>query len=363
MYQQPKEHAKVAVKYFGDLRSISFTMRWFALLVVLGQQLLIASARLSITARGPRINRTFLEGNIFNAPFSNLPLIGIQGPLYYQNDSCLPPDPPAFSSIYNVSILIVENFSNCILTKIALAKGAGYDMILTFTVNDSNFTINDAIIATSFPLAVVSSGVAEDLIANVTIQFTNDTSFVSVMGNVVEGVVLVAFMVVFAVSLACCCCIWVLICCKLYCEENEIERDIRLLEAQRDFPRRQELIESIMRHLQQLEDDIGAQTPLGADRTRRLPSHTYKAGSDSETCAICVDEFTDGERVKKLPCDHIFHPTCIDEWLINHSSLCPLCKVNLRFQSQPPRASNDTDDDDASRLTLSGSSHAYGTMR
>jgi hypothetical protein len=41
-------------------------------------------------------------------------------------------------------------------------------------------------------------------------------------------------------------------------------------------------------------------------------------------CSICTEDFTVGEDVRVLPCDHKFHPPCIDPWLINVSGTCPL---------------------------------------
>lgn len=45
------------------------------------------------------------------------------------------------------------------------------------------------------------------------------------------------------------------------------------------------------------------------------------------TCPICLDDFVHGEtHVRELPCNHIFHPECIDGFLRENSSLCPMCK-------------------------------------
>ncbi|GAB7343905.1 hypothetical protein MBLNU457_1860t1 [Dothideomycetes sp. NU457] len=50
---------------------------------------------------------------------------------------------------------------------------------------------------------------------------------------------------------------------------------------------------------------------------------------DQPTCAICLDDFEHGEtNVRQLPCEHIFHPECVDEFLRDNSSLCPLCKAS-----------------------------------
>jgi E3 ubiquitin-protein ligase RNF13/E3 ubiquitin-protein ligase RNF167 len=38
-------------------------------------------------------------------------------------------------------------------------------------------------------------------------------------------------------------------------------------------------------------------------------------------CAICLDEFAKGDRVRVLPCKHIFHLDEVDEWLIQLKKL------------------------------------------
>ena len=56
-------------------------------------------------------------------------------------------------------------------------------------------------------------------------------------------------------------------------------------------------------------------------------------GTDAEGhlgCSICTEDFTKGEEVRVLPCNHKFHPECVDPWLLNVSGTCPLCRVDLR---------------------------------
>ena len=48
------------------------------------------------------------------------------------------------------------------------------------------------------------------------------------------------------------------------------------------------------------------------------------------TCAICLDEFVShSTTVRELPCRHVYHPECIDQSLLRHSSLCPVCKTKV----------------------------------
>ncbi len=60
------------------------------------------------------------------------------------------------------------------------------------------------------------------------------------------------------------------------------------------------------------------------------------------TCAICLDDFESGiTEIRELPCGHIFHPECIDIFLGNNSSLCPLCKKSaLPVGYCPTRVTN-----------------------
>ncbi|KAI3454527.1 hypothetical protein Pfo_011190 [Paulownia fortunei] len=43
-------------------------------------------------------------------------------------------------------------------------------------------------------------------------------------------------------------------------------------------------------------------------------------------CAVCLCEFSDGDKLKFLPnCSHAFHIHCIETWLLSNST-CPLCR-------------------------------------
>ncbi|KAL6640791.1 hypothetical protein ACP70R_021914 [Stipagrostis hirtigluma subsp. patula] len=77
--------------------------------------------------------------------------------------------------------------------------------------------------------------------------------------------------------------------------------------------------------------------PASAAAVARLERQTVRAaagGGDGRRgvagCAICLEEFEDGEEVSVVPCarGHEFHPNCIVEWL-GRSNMCPLCRHAL----------------------------------
>lgn len=51
-----------------------------------------------------------------------------------------------------------------------------------------------------------------------------------------------------------------------------------------------------------------------------------EAGSDCVTCHICLDDFEHGDDLRTLPCCHSFHMRCVDVWLTEKSSCCPVCR-------------------------------------
>eukprot|EP00658_Telonema_sp_P-2_P024785 TRINITY_DN19978_c0_g1_i5.p1 TRINITY_DN19978_c0_g1~~TRINITY_DN19978_c0_g1_i5.p1 ORF type:complete len:106 (+),score=27.29 TRINITY_DN19978_c0_g1_i5:128-445(+) len=47
------------------------------------------------------------------------------------------------------------------------------------------------------------------------------------------------------------------------------------------------------------------------------------------TCSICLCEYEEEEELRAMPsCTHVFHVTCIDEWLVLNQS-CPVCRQPL----------------------------------
>lgn len=51
---------------------------------------------------------------------------------------------------------------------------------------------------------------------------------------------------------------------------------------------------------------------------------TPSGDSTSVACSICTEDFVESTKLRMLPCGHLFHPQCIDQWLTDRSRTCPL---------------------------------------
>ena len=61
------------------------------------------------------------------------------------------------------------------------------------------------------------------------------------------------------------------------------------------------------------------------DFVERLPGISFKTNYFNESeCGICRDEFKEGEIIKVLNCNHLFHRECLSQWLINNKK-CIIC--------------------------------------
>ncbi|CAG5136772.1 unnamed protein product [Candidula unifasciata] len=52
------------------------------------------------------------------------------------------------------------------------------------------------------------------------------------------------------------------------------------------------------------------------------------SNNHQEKCTICLSEFETGEDVRRLPCMHLFHSECVDQWLSTNKK-CPICRVDI----------------------------------
>lgn len=88
-----------------------------------------------------------------------------------------------------------------------------------------------------------------------------------------------------------------------------------------------------------LDNNANAQTDsqntqrLQKEQLNQIPVTKFVKKPDTkpgeeEKCPICLIDLENSEEIRSLPCKHIFHPGCIDTWLVKNSS-CPICKRDV----------------------------------
>jgi hypothetical protein len=95
-----------------------------------------------------------------------------------------------------------------------------------------------------------------------------------------------------------------------------IDRDLYFEFDENEFFKQQK-IESIIRGLPKFKVD-----KIFLDKIEKLDDFAKK-------CIICMEEYKLEDECETLPCFHIFHGHCIEEWFNNNNNNCPVCKNDI----------------------------------
>lgn len=73
------------------------------------------------------------------------------------------------------------------------------------------------------------------------------------------------------------------------------------------------------------EDDEDQPRGLTKEQIDNLAMRSFGENDALKTCSVCITEYTEGNKLRKLPCSHEYHVHCIDRWL-SENSTCPICR-------------------------------------
>ena len=203
-----------------------------------------------------------------------------------------------------------------------IIRSAGYSAILV----DDTLSTDDQVTEDNFPLVRVEN--ASDFFA---VHSTSSSDMLRVLISLPFSLIAVCsciaapnYAVVLAslaipttvvtVSLA-------LMCLKLaYTRYRICRRERRGSRRMHDLP-----VHAPVLQLVNLEERRAAAELLGT-----LPLADKCETEDFGICSVCLAAVESSTDCKSLPCHHHFHPSCIDEWLVDFSFSCPVCRQDPR---------------------------------
>ncbi len=77
-----------------------------------------------------------------------------------------------------------------------------------------------------------------------------------------------------------------------------------------------------------LENNKKQQTYKYEDIINKIGKSCKKIKNECQ-CTICHEDLKQNQLYRPLPCNHIFHKKCIDQWFKNNNPTCPLCRVDF----------------------------------
>ncbi|KAK9517927.1 hypothetical protein VZT92_023259 [Zoarces viviparus] len=73
------------------------------------------------------------------------------------------------------------------------------------------------------------------------------------------------------------------------------------------------------------DDDEDQPQGLTKEQIDNLSMRNFGESDALTTCSVCITEYAEGNKLRKLPCSHEYHVHCIDRWL-SENSTCPICR-------------------------------------
>merc|ERR1719160_367586 len=95
-------------------------------------------------------------------------------------------------------------------------------------------------------------------------------------------------------------------------------------------PGLQMLLLNTERSTRELEDMLNNRRGMFEDTIQTLSEFKWGSGntpSNQTQCMVCLCDFEPDEECRMLPCRHVYHKPCIDQWL-RRCPDCPICKNN-----------------------------------
>jgi E3 ubiquitin-protein ligase RNF13 len=237
---------------------------------------------------------------------------GYTGLLYwYSHISCEDVDIPT-SPYKATSILLLKDSIECITDLINISISEGYHVILMYS-NNAYGDFDEVLKTPGYPIAIIPINIGVDLYTKAANNSLNEVTVYEES----SPAWIIEIEAVFIVCIGVCALILLVFICG----------NISSTARRRCCPRATDGIvdDDVRRRLLELSDSHGG-TPLNASEVKKFPQREFTKSENHISCVICTEDFTNGVAITELECGHIFHPSCILEWLTKYRSSCPICR-------------------------------------
>lgn len=259
----------------------------------------------------PASNRSIQSYDDIELFFGTVPSKGIQGKIVLAEpeDACIPIKNVAPKGTADKWFLLVRRYPCLLEQKARNAANAGYDAIIIHSAEP--YTNRRALNTDLEIVSVLISGVdGEDIKDN---YLYNKGGYIARIEPSYQFP-LDQYLLPFAVIIIICLFLMILF---LIFQIIKCARDRRKLQRHR----------------------------LSTKQLKQLLTTIYTKGSHYDTCAICLEEYIEGERLRILPCAHGYHFKCIDPWLTKSRRICPVCKGKVRVSGMSDVSDTESESD------------------
>lgn len=243
-----------------------------------------------------------------------VPEVGMVGGLFAANPSnaCVPLQDYNTKQAVLPAFLLIKRGDCNFVTKVQFAQDAGYAAVIVYNDEDGPFLVTMS--GDGFGIEIPAVFVSKEA-GDILIQYAGDINahvyMLSASENNAWPVMAVSFISMLAV--------------------------LAVLSTF-FFIRRQRL----RRNGSQLLPDEPSSLTRGELKALLVSVFNQKDNANHETCAICLEEYVSGDKLRILPCSHEFHMPCIDQWLTTRRPFCPICKRDAHSTRAKPTPSEST---------------------
>ncbi|KQJ94780.1 receptor homology region, transmembrane domain- and RING domain-containing protein 2 [Brachypodium distachyon] len=183
--------------------------------------------------------------------------------------------------------------------KVRNAQDAGFKAAIVYDNKDNGVLVSMAGSSSGIRIyAVFVSKASGEVLKKYSGQSDAQLWIISTQDNAAWSIMAISFTALLAMSAVLATCFFV--------RRHQIRRDRALIPAAREFH------------------------GMSSQLVKAMPSLIFtKVQEDnctSSTCAICLEDYSVGEKIRVLPCRHKFHAACVDLWLTSWRTFCPVCK-------------------------------------